>query len=79
MGRDDETEGRNEWPLAALKDAKTHVLDVRDAVLDRIETATEYAVNASPEGASSYEDEQTDDDRTEDMWDADDVDWGDPF
>ena len=79
MGRDDETEGRNEWPLAALKDAKTHVLDVRDAVLDRIETATGYAVNASPEGASSYEDEQTDDDRTEDMWDADDVDWGDPF
>ena len=79
MGRNDETEGRNEWPLAALKDAKTHVLDVRDAVLDRIETATEYAVNASPEGASSYEDEQTDDDRTEDMWDADDVDWGDPF
>jgi superfamily II DNA or RNA helicase len=79
MGRDDETEGRNEWPLAALKDAKTHVLDVRDAVLDRIETATEYGVDASPEGASSYEDEQTDDDRTEDMWDADDVDWGDPF
>jgi superfamily II DNA or RNA helicase len=79
MGRNDETEGRNEWPLAALKDAKTHVLDVRDAVLDRIETATEYGVDASPEGASSYEDEQTDDDRTEDMWDADDVDWGDPF
>jgi len=79
MGRDDETEGRNEWPLAALKDAKTHVLDVRDAVLDCIETATEYGVDASPEGASSYEDEQTDDDRTEDMWDADDVDWGDPF
>ena len=79
MGRDDETEGRNEWPLAALKDAKTHVLDVRDAVLARIETATEYGVDASPEGASSYEDEQTDDDRTEDMWDADDVDWGDPF
>lgn len=79
MGRDDETEGRNEWPLAALKEAKKHVSEVRDAVLDHIETATEYRVDASPDAASPPKDEQTDDDRSEDTWDADDVDWGDPF
>jgi hypothetical protein len=80
MGRDDETEGRNEWPLAALKEAKETVSDVRGAVLDHIETETEYRTSApSDAGSASKTDERGQDRRTDDAWEADDVDWGDPF
>jgi hypothetical protein len=80
MGRDDETEGRNGWPLAALKKAKEKVTEVRDAVIDRIETATEYSTDASSGAAAAPEDDgQGDRRRPDEAWDADDVDWGDPF
>ena len=79
VGRDDETEGRNEWPLATLKDAKEAVPRVRDAVLDEIaaETGTntdEPATDgpAAPSGPPDDADENA-------SWSADDVDWGDPF
>ena len=80
MNRNDETEGRNEWPLAALKEAKEAVSDVRGAVLDHIETETEYRTGApSDAGSASKTDEREQDRRTDDAWEADDVDWGDPF
>ena len=79
VGRDDETEGRNGWPLAALKDAKEAVPAVRDAVLDEIaaETGTDADEPttdgpAPPSGPPDDADENA-------SWSADDVDWGDPF
>ena len=75
MGRDDETEGRNEWPLAALKDAKEQVPAVRDAVLDHIESETEYVLNRPPEDEGQDEGPSG----VDETWDADEVEWGDPF
>ena len=73
MGRDDDTEGRNAWPLAALKNAKETVPEVRDAVIDHIASETAHGVD--PPSADG-EEETPDADNT---WDADDVDWGNPF
>jgi superfamily II DNA or RNA helicase len=78
MGRaDEDAEGRNEWPLAALKDAKEHVPAIRDAVLADVSDETSYgpadeADSADPTSADETEDESA-------AWDAKDVDWGDPF
>lgn len=80
MDRDDGSDGRNDWPLTALKKAKTHVRDARDTVLDRIETATEYRPESASDAALPPDDGgQEDDSRENDTWDADNVDWGDPF
>jgi superfamily II DNA or RNA helicase len=92
VGRDDDTDGRNDWPLAALKDAKTHVPDVRDAVLADIAAATDYvapdAPSARPEprsrGPTTDADEDPHGSDAEEpgrgAWDnLDDVEWGDPF
>jgi superfamily II DNA/RNA helicase len=76
VGRDDDTDGRNAWPLAALKAAKEHVTDVRDAVLADIADATSYSAD-DPSGSAASEDEP---DGTNDEWtDLDDFEWGDPF
>jgi superfamily II DNA/RNA helicase len=78
MGRaDEDAEGRNEWPLAALKDAKEHVPAIRDAILAEVSDETSYgpadeADSAGPTSADETEDESA-------AWDAKDVDWGDPF
>ncbi|MFB6248220.1 MAG: DEAD/DEAH box helicase family protein [Salinibacter sp.] len=94
VGRDDATEGRNDWPLAALKAAETHVDDVRDAVLADIVAATDYtapddsAVSSGPEAPktrdaaadadASRNPDAEDEDR--EVWeDLDDFEWGDPF
>jgi len=79
VGRDDETEGRNEWPLATLKDAKETVPEVRDAVIDRIETATTYGLDTTPDAAPSSKNKKADNDQTDGTWAANEVDWGDPF
>ncbi|MFB6232135.1 MAG: DEAD/DEAH box helicase family protein [Salinibacter sp.] len=82
MGRDDGTDGRNDWPLAVLKDAKDRVPDARDAVLDRIESATEYRVDGA-QGDGARDDEGGQKGSTgsaDDTWTAaDDFEWGDPF
>jgi superfamily II DNA or RNA helicase len=76
VGRDNDTDGRNDWPLAALKEAKEAVSDVRDAVLADIEAATEY----SAEDASDDPSTEEADDRNRGEWsDLDDFEWGDPF
>jgi superfamily II DNA/RNA helicase len=93
VGRDDDTEGRNEWPLAALKRAKEHVAAVRDAVLADIADATDYTADAAPEHSGPAGPERAldpegpedaggnggapDDEEPSDDWD--DVEWGDPF
>ena len=81
VDRDNETEGRNEWPLAALKEAKETVPDVRDAVRARIEDATSYTDAAS--GEPSFSDDPqgpSQNDASDDRWaDLDDFEWGDPF
>jgi hypothetical protein len=82
VGRDDEDEGRNAWPLAALKTAKENVPEVRDALLAHLEGVTKYSAEEAPSPPSSPNVDQaasTDEDPTEDTWTADDVDWGDPF
>jgi hypothetical protein len=83
VGRDDDTDGRNDWPLAALKDAKTHVADVRDAVLADIAAATDYTASGDPPAPSEAQpgDATTDGEAPEDTprEDWNDVDWGDPF
>jgi superfamily II DNA or RNA helicase len=76
VGRDDASDGRNDWPLAALKNARTQVAAVRDAVLDTIAAAlpddagAPDADAANEEGADGAPDEEGP---------FDDVDWGDPF
>jgi hypothetical protein len=76
VGRDDDTDGRNAWSLAALKAAKEHVRNVRDAVLADIADATSYSAD-DPSGSAASEDEL---DGTSDEWtDLDDFEWGDPF
>ena len=82
VGRDDETTGRNEWPLAALKDAKEAVPAVRDAVLAHIRRETDIGGEPSA-GATEADDPDapTGDtpNGTDAEWNADAVDWGDPF
>jgi hypothetical protein len=75
MERDDETEGRNEWPLSALTEAKEQVPAVRDAVLDHIESETEYVLDRPSEDGGQDEGPS----RLDKTWDADEVEWGDPF
>ncbi|MEF8940909.1 MAG: DEAD/DEAH box helicase family protein [Salinivenus sp.] len=95
VGRDDDAEGRNGWPLAALKAAKTHVAEVRDAVLDDIAAATDYTASDDPSTPSlpearpahgttaDAEDDRHDpgdEEPARGAWDnLDDVEWGDPF
>jgi len=68
-----------EEALEALKEAKSHVSDVRDSVLDDIEAATEYDVSSSPETAPEVSHDE-DADSASEGWDAvDDFEWGDPF
>jgi superfamily II DNA or RNA helicase len=70
---DEDVEGRNGWPLAALKEAKDRVPTIRDAVLDEIEHETgggSEAPESAPDADGDGEDEE---------WDADEVDWGNPF
>jgi len=82
VGRNDETEGRNEWPLAALKDAREAVPAVRDAVLAHIRRETD--IGGEPPADATEADDS--DDSTGDApggtdvgWNADAVDWGNPF
>ena len=87
VGRDDDAEGRNGWPLAALKEARTHVAEVRDAVLDNIAAATDYTASGPPSDRSAPVDpappssadspDETDSPDEDDAFD--DFDWGDPF
>jgi superfamily II DNA or RNA helicase len=78
MGRGDEdADGRNEWPLAALKEAKEHVPEVRDAVLAHLTAETPYGPDDAPDGADTDPTDASNSDDT--AWNADDVDWGDPF
>ena len=87
VGRDDDADGRNGWPLAALKEAKTHVAEVRDAVLDDIAAATDYTASAPPSDrsapvnpappSSADSPDETDSPDEDDAFD--DFDWGDPF
>ncbi|PSQ81066.1 MAG: helicase, partial [Bacteroidetes bacterium QS_1_63_11] len=79
VGRDDESDGRNGWPLATLKAAKDHVPDARDAVIERIEAETEYCTDAVDAAAPSGDESPENDHGSNESWDADDVDWGDPF
>ncbi|WP_105012788.1 DEAD/DEAH box helicase family protein [Salinibacter sp. 10B] len=72
---DDDTKGRNEWPLAVLKEAKANVSDVRDSVLADIAAATEYDDSTAPE--TSPERSREPDDSADEDWD--DVEWGNPF
>ena len=74
VGRDDDTEGRNDWPLAALKAAKSHVAEVRDAVMSDLSAALSKS-DRPAEDASA--DEASGDDDGGDAWD--DVEWGNPF
>lgn len=78
MGRgDEEATGRNGWPLDALKTAKERVPDVRDAVLSQITDATSYGSNDESDASDATSSGES---ATEDpTWDAEDVDWGDPF
>ncbi|MFO8100233.1 MAG: helicase-related protein, partial [Salinibacter sp.] len=74
---DKEAEGRNEWPLDALKDAKEHVPDVRDTVLAHLTAETPYGPDTAPDEADA---DPTDPSASDDTaWDAEEVDWGDPF
>ncbi|MFP4228034.1 MAG: DEAD/DEAH box helicase family protein [Salinivenus sp.] len=74
---DEDADGRNGWPLAALKAAKKQVSDVRDAVFAEITNATPYG--------PAKESEETDTTpsrgrgRDDTAWNPEDVDWGDPF
>jgi DNA repair protein RadD len=79
MGRDDGSDGRNGWPLAALKAAKEHVPEARSTVIDYIEAKTEYYTDVSDAAAPPGNESLENDCRTDGSWDADDVDWGDPF
>jgi superfamily II DNA/RNA helicase len=76
VGRNDNSEGRNDWPLDALKAARRHVADVRDTVQADIAAAVEGAdsTDAAPdaEGATSGP-------AHDDWTDLDDFEWGDPF
>jgi hypothetical protein len=76
VGRDDDTDGRNEWPLSTLKEAKEHVSDVRDSVLADIAGATDYSADDSSGAAASGSDT---DDPDGEWTDLDDFEWGDPF
>jgi superfamily II DNA or RNA helicase len=76
VGRDNDTEGRNAWPLATLKEAKERVPAVRDAVLADIADATNYSVDdASTDPPTDDEEDETDGEWS----DLDDFEWGDPF
>ena len=78
MGRTDaDAEGRNGWPLAALKEAKDRVPSIRDAVLDAIARETDIA--PAPDASSPAPDSDPESDDPDDDWSADEVDWGDPF
>jgi len=79
MNRDDESDGRNAWPLAALQEAKGHVPEARDAVIERIESETTYGTDPANASAASENESPETDCRADDSWDPDDVDWGDPF
>jgi len=79
VGRDDETKGRNAWPLTTLKAAKDHVPDARDAVIERIEAETSYCADAADPPTPPDDESSADGRRRDASWDADDVDWGDPF
>jgi len=76
---DDDIKGRNEWPLAVLKEAKANVSNVRDSVLADIEAATEYNVSSPPEAAPERAHDEDDNSASEDWDDLDDFEWGDPF
>jgi hypothetical protein len=76
VGRDNDAEGRNAWPLAALKAAKEAVPDVRDAVRADIEAATDYSADAAATDRATGDEEGG----TDGEWsDLDDFEWGDPF
>jgi superfamily II DNA or RNA helicase len=79
VDRDDDTEGRNDWPLAALKEAKSHVADVRDSVLADIADATEYEMSTAPEPSADFATDENDDSASAGWDDLDDFEWGDPF
>ena len=79
MGREDETDGRNAWPLATLKEAKEHVPDVRDTLLTHVDEATGYSIDDETRSAPPPDTDPVDETPTQDAWTADDVDWGDPF
>ena len=70
VGRDDNSEGRNDWPLGALKAAKEHVIDVRDAVEADIQAALVETDGSGSDDAPPPE-------KGSDEWD--DVEWGNPF
>jgi hypothetical protein len=76
VGRDDDTDGRNAWPLAALKAAKEAVPDIRDAVCADIEAATDYSASDTTDDPST---DETDDENRGEWSDLDDFEWGDPF
>ncbi|HKL87449.1 MAG TPA: hypothetical protein VJ884_00495, partial [Salinibacter sp.] len=76
VGHDDDTEGRNEWPLTTLKAAKEQVSAVRDAVLADIADTTAYSAADTPNDPPTEGDEE----ETGSEWsDLDDFEWGDPF
>ncbi|MFB6280087.1 MAG: DEAD/DEAH box helicase family protein [Salinibacter sp.] len=79
VGRDDESDGRNEWPLATLKAANDHVSDARDAVIECIEAETEYRTEPGNAPKSPGNDSSEAGRGRDESWDADDVDWGNPF
>jgi hypothetical protein len=76
VGRDDNSDGRNDWPLADLKAAKSHVAAVRDAVRSDIEAALDADLSSDdslPTDAPAPDDEDA-------GWDdVDEFDWGNPF
>ena len=74
VGRDDDTEGRNDWPLAALKAAKSHVVEVRDAVMSDLSAALSESDRPADDASA---DEASGRDASSDAWD--DVEWGNPF
>ena len=74
VGRDDDTEGRNDWPLAALKAAKSHVVEVRDAVMSDLSAALSESDRPADDASA---DEASGRDASGDAWD--DVEWGNPF
>ncbi|WP_233992736.1 DEAD/DEAH box helicase family protein [Salinibacter altiplanensis] len=80
VGRDDETEGRNAWPLTALKAAKEHIPEIRSAVRTDISATigdgTEEGAAPAPSPLNQTGQE---DGPSGDTWTADDVDWGNPF
>ncbi len=89
VDRDDDTDGRNEWPLATLKEAKAHVSNVQDSVLADIEAATQYTASDDPSPSPfsdskrnrrAGEDEANSPDSEANDWDElDDFEWGNPF